>query len=140
MTGLKFSVVPGTYAICRLPAKAGLPAWAGRAFTSIIRTVDELSIVCEERRLPADVDGIEFQVERGWALLRLHGPFPLDAIGVLASVAKPLAEAAVSLFALSTFDTDYMMVKRIHAKQAIAALTLAGHRLVETGSGAFPRS
>ena len=131
MTGLKFSVVSGTYAICRLPASAALPAWAGRAFTSVTRTADELSIVCEERRLPADLDGIDLQVDRGWALLKLRGPFPLDTIGVLASVARPLADAAISLFALSTFDTDYVLVKRIHEKQAIAALTLAGHRLVE---------
>ena len=132
MTGLKFSVLPGTYAICRMPATAAVPPWAGRAFTSVTRTADELSIVCEERRLPADVDGVEFQLERGWVILKLHGPFPLDAIGVLASVARPLAEAAISLFAVSTFDTDYVLVKRIHAKQAIAALTLAGHRLVES--------
>lgn len=133
-------MVPGTYALCRLPASAALPAWAGKAFTSITRTAEELSIVCEERRLPADLDGVEFQVERGWTLLKIHGPFPLDAIGVLASITKPLAEAAVSLFALSTFDTDYILVKRTHAKQAMAALTLAGHRLVEPGSGAFRRS
>lgn len=140
MTGLKFSMVPGTYAVCRMPASAAVPAWAAKAFVSITRTTDELSIVCEERRLPEDVFGIEFQVERGWVLLKLHGPFPLDAIGVLSSVAKPLAEAAISLFALSTFDTDYVLVKRIHAKQAIAALTLAGHKLVEPTSGAFRRS
>jgi uncharacterized protein len=140
MTSLKFSMVPGTYVVCRLPASAALPAWAGKAFVSITRTADELSIVCEERRLPADVDGVDFQLERGWVLLKLHGPFPLDAIGVLSSVAKPLAEAAISLFALSTFDTDYVLVKRIHAKQAIAALTLAGHQLVEPTSGAFRRS
>ncbi|HQQ76558.1 MAG TPA: ACT domain-containing protein [Thermoanaerobaculia bacterium] len=137
---LKFSMVPGTYAVCRLPASAAVPAWAGKAFVSITRTAEELSIVCEERRLPEDVFGIEFQIERGWVLLKLHGPFPLDAIGVLSSVAKPLAEAAISLFALSTFDTDYILVKRIHAKQAIAALTLAGHTLVEPTSGAFRRS
>jgi len=140
MTGLKFSMVPGTYAVCRMPASAAVPAWAAKAFVSITRTADELSIVCEERRVPADADGIEFQLERGWVLLKLHGPFPLDAIGVLASVAKPLAEAAISLFALSTFDTDYVLVKRTHAKQAIAALTLAGHKLVEPTSGAFRRS
>ena len=137
---LKFSMVPGTYAVCRLPASAAVPAWAGKAVVSITRTAEELSIVCEERRLPEDVFGIEFQIERGWVLLKLHGPFPLDAIGVLSSVAKPLAEAAISLFALSTFDTDYILVKRIHAKQAIAALTLAGHTLVEPTSGAFRRS
>ncbi len=140
MTALKFSVLPGNFAICRMPAKAALPAWVGKAFTSITRTEDELSMVCEERRLPADLDGVEFQFERGWVLLKLHGPFPLDAIGVLASVARPLAEAAISLFALTTFDTDYILVKRTHAKQAIAALTLAGHKLVEPTSGAFRRS
>ncbi len=87
--------------------------------------------MCEERRLPPDLDGAGVNVARGWALLKLHGPFPLDAIGVLASVAKPLAEAGISLFALSTFDTDYILVKRIHVKQAVAALTHAGHKLVE---------
>ena len=131
-TGQRFSVIPGAYAVCRLPAKAPLPAWAGKAFTSVTRTDDELSIVCEERRLPPDLD-VALQIERGWALLKLHGPFPLDAIGVLASIAKPLAEAAVSLFAISTFDTDYILVKRIHVKQAVAALTLAGHKLVPGG-------
>jgi hypothetical protein len=124
-------VIPGTYAICRLPAKDPLPPWAGKAFTSITRTADELSIVCDERRLPPDLDGLDLRVARGWALLKVHGPFPLDVVGVLASVAKPLAEAEVSLFALSTFDTDYILVKRTYVNQAIAALTLVGHTLVE---------
>ncbi|MCM3875006.1 MAG: ACT domain-containing protein [Thermoanaerobaculia bacterium] len=127
--GQKFSVIPGAFAICRLPAKTPLPAWAGKAFTSITRTADELSIVCEEPRLPQDL-GVELRIERGWALLKLHGPFPLDAIGVLASVAKPLAEAEISLFAISTFDTDYILVKKVQLNQAISALTRAGHTLV----------
>lgn len=131
-TGQNFSVIPGAYAICRLPAGAPLPNWAGKAFTSITRTADELSIVCDERRLPPDLDGPGLRLARGWVLLKLHGPFPLDAIGVLASVAKPLAVAEISLFALSTFDTDYILVKRTHVNQAIGALTRAGHTLVET--------
>jgi hypothetical protein len=130
--GLRFSLVPGTYAICRMPSPAAVPEWAGGAFTSVTRTADELSVVCEERRLPADSEGAGFSVERGWAVLKLHGPFPLDTVGVLAAIARPLAEAGVSLFALSTFDTDYVLVREIQAKQAIAALTLAGHTFVET--------
>jgi hypothetical protein len=130
-SGQSFSVIPGAYAVCRMPAKIPLPAWTGKAFTSITRTADELSVVCDERRLPPNLDGLDLRVSRGWALLKLHGPFPLDAIGVLASVAKPLAEAEISLFAISTFDTDYILVKRIHVNNAIAALTLAGHTLVE---------
>lgn len=129
--GQRFSVIPGTYAICRLSAKAPLPSWADKAFTSITRTADELSIVCDEKRLPSNLDGLDLRVARGWSLLRVHGPFPLDVIGVLASVAKPLADARISLFALSTFDTDYILVKRTSLNEAIAALTLAGHTLVE---------
>ncbi len=124
-------MIPGAYAICRLPAKAPLPSWTGKAFTSITRTAEELSIVCDERRLPPNLDGLELRVARGWALLKVHGPFPLDAIGILASVAKPLADAKISLFALSTFDTDYILVKKTSLNEAIAALTLAGHTLVE---------
>ncbi len=130
MRGQRFSVIPGSYAICRLSAKAPLPAWAGKAFTSITRADDELSIVCDELRLPPVLDGLDLRVARGWAILKLHGPFPPDAIGVLASFAKPLAEAEISLFALSTFDTDYILVKKIHLNQAIAALQRAGHKLV----------
>ena len=130
ITHLRFSVAPGAFAVCRLPAKAPLPAWAGKSFTAIARTPEELSIVCEERRLPAALGGVDLQVERGWTLLKLHGPFPLDEIGVLEAVARPLAEASISVFAVSTFDTDYFLVKRREAKQAIAALTLAGHKLV----------
>ena len=129
--GQSFSVIPGWYAICRLSAKAPLPSWAGKAFTSITRTADELSIVCDEQRLPPNLDGLDLRIERGWALVKILGPFPLDVVGVLASVAKPLADAKISLFALSTFDTDYILVKRTHVNEAIAALTLAGHRLVE---------
>ncbi len=133
MAGQTFSVVPGTYAICRMGAHAPIPSWAAKAFVSITRTDEELSIVCEDRRLPEERAGgaADFAVERGWSLLKLHGPFPLETVGVLASVAKPLAEAGISVFAISTFDTDYLLVKRIHASQAIAALTLAGHRLAE---------
>jgi uncharacterized protein len=130
--GQKFSIAPGTYAICQLPAAADVPPWASAAggFTSITRTADELSIVCEEARVPTrQLD--DLRLEGGFALLRLHGPFPLDSIGILASVAKPLAEAGISLLAIGTFETDYLLVKRTHAKRAIATLTRAGHTLVD---------
>jgi hypothetical protein len=131
--GQKFSVVPGTYAICRLPVAADVPPWAASTggFTSVTRTADELSIVCEERRLPAGLDEAGVQVERGWVLLKLHGPFSLDAIGIFASVANPLAKAGISLLAIGTFDTDYLLVKRAHTKHAVATLTRAGHTLMD---------
>ncbi|MFI5198120.1 MAG: ACT domain-containing protein [Thermoanaerobaculia bacterium] len=130
--GQKFSVAPGTFAICRLPAAAVVPPWASGAgdFTSVTRTEEEVSIVCEEARVPA-LEPEGFRREGGFALIKLHGPFPLDAIGILASVAKPLAEAGISLLAIGTFDTDYLLVKRAHVGQAVATLTRAGHVLAD---------
>lgn len=128
----KFSVVPGTYAVCRLPADSALPPWASApgGFTSVTRTTDELSIVCEEARVPAPQPD-SFRGEGGFALLKIHGPFPLDAVGILAGIAKPLADAGISLLAIGTFDTDYLLVKRAQAARAVVALTQSGHTLVE---------
>jgi hypothetical protein len=132
MAGQKFSVVSGTFAVCRLPAAADVPPWASAAggFASVTRTAEELSIVCEEARVPApEPEGL--RREGGFALLKLHGPFPLDAIGILASVTKPLAEAGISLLVIGTFDTDYLLVKSAHAERAVATLVEAGHTLVD---------
>jgi hypothetical protein len=128
----KFSVVPGTFAVCRLAGDAEVPPWASApgAFTSVTRTADELSIVCEEARVPSPrPEGV--RGEGGFALLEIHGPFPLDTVGVLAEVAKPLADAGISLLAIGTFDTDYLLVKRAQAARAVVALTQSGHTLVE---------
>ena len=134
MPGQKFSVVPGTYAVCRLPASAAVPPWASASapggFTSVTRTADELSIVCEEARVPAKRPE-SFRGEGAFVLLKIHGPFPLDVVGILASIAKPLADAGISILAIGTFDTDYVLVKRAQAARAVVALTQSGHTLVE---------
>ena len=76
------------------------------AFTSITRTPDELSIVCDEDAVPADI-----KAERGWRTLRIEGPIPFEMVGVAAALLSPLAEAGISIFLVSTFDTDYLLVK-----------------------------
>ena len=128
----KFSVVAGTYAVCRLPADEAVPVWASApgGFTSVTRTADELSIVCEEARVPAPQPE-SFRGEGGFALLKIHGPFPFDAVGILAALVKPLADAGISTMAIATFDTDYLLVKRAQAARAVVALTQSGHTLVE---------
>ena len=128
----RFSVVPGIYAVCRLPADCAVPFWASApgGFSSITRTADERSIVCEEARVPAPQPET-FRGEGGFVALKVHGPFPLDAVGILAAMAKPLADAGVSFLAIATFDTDYLLVKRVHAARAIVALRHAGHTLGE---------
>ncbi len=110
-------------AICRLAPDAALPAWAmASPYWSITRTPDELSVVCPEAAVPGDV-----AASRGWRALRFEGPLPLDQTGILASVTAPLAAAHVSLFALATFDTDYVLIPAAQRNTAIAALEAAGH-------------
>jgi len=122
---LTLSILPGDLAICRLDARAAVPDWAlgGRLF-SIIRTADELSVVCPSRRIPHGV-----RCDKGWRCLKVEGPLDLAETGVLASLAAPLARTGISLFALSTFDTDYLLIKARNLRRAVQALRQAGHRV-----------
>ena len=113
----------GRYAICRLGPKALVPSWVDHGeFWSVSRTADELSIVCEEDLTPAGTDA-----ERGFSGLKVLGPFDLSEVGVLASLTGALAASAISVFAVSTFDTDYIFVKEEILPDAIDALREAGH-------------
>jgi hypothetical protein len=121
------SVLPGTLAIVRLSADATLPPWSTQGtFFSVTRTSDELSVVCTARQVPPGI-----AAETGWRALKLAGPFALSEVGVLAALAAPLAKANVSLFVISTFDTDYLLVSENQLPAAIAALRDAGHRIEE---------
>lgn len=123
---LKFSRVPGSFAVCRLSANDLVPEWALRgALFSVTRTRDELSIVCAETQVPADV-----HYENDWACLKLEGPFPFSETGILISFVQPLSERAIPIFALSTFDTDYVLVKNAWVEKAIEALKEVGHEAV----------
>jgi uncharacterized protein len=122
---LTLQLLPREIAVCRLAADAPVPQWATRGpMLSITRTADELSIVCESKYAPSSV-----RAEKGWRCLKLEGPFPFAMTGVLASVLGPLAEAKVSIFAISTYDTDYVMVKEKAVARAIKALRTEGHEV-----------
>lgn len=111
--------------VCRLDARAAIPAWAiSGAFFSVTRTGDELSIVCSERVTP---DGLV--CARGWRALKLEGPFDFTLTGILVSVAAPLAEAGISILAIATYDTDYVLVKQVDLDRAISVLSNCGHRI-----------
>jgi hypothetical protein len=101
-----------------------MPSWAAGEFVSITRTTDELSIVCRASAVPDEV-----VCERVWVCLRVAGAMPFTAVGVLASLTAPLAEAGISLFAISTFDTDYLLVKAPDFNAAADALRRYGHTI-----------
>jgi len=99
-------------------------------FFSVTRTADELSVVCREDEVPEGA-----RSEGGWRVLKLEGPFEFSEVGVLASVTAPLAEAGVGIFALSTFDTDYLLVREDQVGSAAAALRGRGHEVADGGAG-----
>jgi hypothetical protein len=123
-------VLGGRFAVCRLPADAPWPAPGPGAFVSATRTAEELSIVCASAEAPAGA-----RVEDGWRALKLEGPIPFEETGVMAGLAGALAGAGLSLFALSTFDTDYLLVKEKDLAAAVEALRRAGHAVDEGAGG-----
>jgi hypothetical protein len=123
---LKFRWLKGSYAIVRLKPEAVVPDWATKGeFTSITRTTDELSIVCPTENLPADVN-----TPHRWVCLKLEGPFPFSLTGILLSFIEPLSANGVPIFALSTFDTDCVLIQEEFAESAVRLLREAGHQML----------
>lgn len=122
---LKFRWLNGPYAIVRLAPHAAVPEWATKGeFTSITRTAEELSIVCAAENLPADV-----QSPHRWQCFKLEGPFPFSQTGILLSFIEPLSNKGVPVFAISTYDTDYVLIQDEWAETALDILQNAGHEL-----------
>lgn len=118
----RLSLLPGRLTVARLPGTAALPAWAdGAGFVSITRREGELSIVCADERVPADV-----RAERGWRALEVEGPLDFQMVGVLYALTAPLARAGISVFAVATFDTDVLLVREETLSRAVDALREAG--------------
>jgi hypothetical protein len=123
MHRLSLSVLPDRLAICRLPPDSAIPGPpAGGGLWSVTRTADELSLV-----LPEAARHPDWPAETGWRAFRVDGTLDFALTGVMASLADPLAAATLSLFAISTYDTDYVLVRERDLERATAALGAAGH-------------
>jgi hypothetical protein len=121
---LKFRQMSGRYAIVRLDPKVPTPAWATTGeFISITRSDEELSIVCPANNLPPDVPS-----QQCWICLKLEGPFAFSQTGILLSFIAPLSDNRIPIFAISTFDTDYVLVQEEFSRLAIGCLQQAGHK------------
>ena len=123
MDKLALTLLPDTFAICRLARDARLPEWAcSQSFYSITRTTDELSIVCTQSKVPDEI-----KCEKDFRCLKIKGKLEFSEIGILASLAATLAKANISIFAISTYDTDYLLINNEDLKNAIRVLIQAGH-------------
>ena len=125
MSNLTLLVLPDTFAICRLSPDAPMPDWARTGgFLSVTRTADELSIVCPQSNVPPEI-----QCDRDWRCLKVEGPLDLSLIGILASLTAPLARAGIGIFAVSTYDTYYLLVKEKRLEEAVLVLSQEGHHI-----------
>jgi hypothetical protein len=122
---LSLSVLPGRMALCRLGPDEAIPDWVFSAsFWSITRTDEELSLLLPEDSVPSS-----WMAKKGWCCLKVLGPLDLALTGVLASLTTPLAQAEVSTLAVSTYDTDYLLVPEADYDRAKEALAEHGHHL-----------
>jgi hypothetical protein len=116
-------VIPGVYAVAKLQPDAPVPVWAaGGNFVSVTRTAHELSIVCEQASVPSNIT-----IEGGWRALMVAGPLDFDLTGILASLTAPLSVAGISVFAIATYDTDYLLIRVRDLPRAANVLREAGH-------------
>jgi hypothetical protein len=129
---LHLSLLPDQYVILKLAVDAETPAWAANGeFVSVTRTSDELSIVTAFENVPAQVNS-----EGKWRVLKVHGPFALSEVGVLAALAAPLRKAAISIFVISTYHTDYLLINEHQCDAAISTLQNEGHRVTSSSATA----
>ena len=116
----------GCLAVCRLPSNSPVPPWAFAKgpLSSITRSEKELSIICGETAVPSGV-----RCERGWRVMKVENSLNFAQTGILVALAAPLADAGVSIFTVSTFDSQYLMVKEASIELALKILVNAGHEI-----------
>jgi hypothetical protein len=123
---MRFRIHSGRFALCQLPSGTLPPDWAySGAFHSVTVTPEEVSIICAQNSVPQGV-----KMQRNYVLLEIEGPFDFNAIGILQSFLTPLAQARIPIFAVSTYNTDFVLVHEEFEPRALEALKLAGYELV----------
>jgi uncharacterized protein len=137
MPALTLEVLPGPFAVCRLDPDAILPeSVLQSAFFSLTRTPEETSLVIAEGDVPSL--GLNARIEADWRMLKVAGTLDFALTGILSALTVPLADAGISIFALSTFDTDYLMVRAERLADAVITLRAAGHTVTEIAAEKNP--
>ena len=122
---LQLSLLKDKYGICTLPNTAPIPDWAlTQSLASITRTEKELTIVCRLEILPS-----QYQSGPNWRCFKIDGIFDLNQIGVISSISSPLADAGISIYVISTHDTDYFLIQEQNLEQTISTLSDIGHNI-----------
>jgi len=124
---LQLSLLKDKYGICTLPNTAPIPDWAlTQSLASITRTEKELTIVCRLEILPS-----QYQSDLNWRCFKIDGSFDLNQIGVISSISSPLADSGISIYVISTYDTDYFLIKEQNLEKTISVLSNSGHAIIK---------
>lgn len=131
---MKLTQLRGEYAVARSGPATPVPEGflSGAGFLTVSRTEDELSLVGPVEAI-ADLDTKMDKFEAGWTAFKVQGPFAFDEVGIVAALSRVLAEATIGIFVISTFDTDYILVKQENANAAATAWKSDGHEVVTAG-------
>jgi hypothetical protein len=125
---LSLKILPDRMAVCRLEPTAALPDWFDEiGFYSITRTQEELTLVCREVLVAPGTT-----CESGWRCFGVEGTLDFSEIGIIFTLSQPLAKSGIAVFVISTFDTDYFLVKEKDLAKAIDALAASGHQIAES--------
>ena len=123
---LTMKLMDGLYGVCRFNSDEAIPEWVFQSsFYSVTKTLDELSVVCSQDSIPNKI-----KCEKDWRILRVEGPLDFSLIGILSSISTTLANKGISIFAISTYDTDYILVKDKNIDMAIDALSAEKHEII----------
>ena len=124
---LTMKLLKDRFAVCRLNNNESIPHWAKESnFFSVTKTLDELSIVCSQDNVPDEV-----KCEKDWSTLKIEGPLDFSLIGILSSISTILAENKISIFAISTYDTDYILIKDRDINKAIDVLSDKRYKIIK---------
>jgi uncharacterized protein len=124
---LQLSLLKDKYGICTLPSTAPIPGWAtAQSLASITRTEKELTIVCRQKIIPS-----QYQSDLNWRCFKIDGSFDLNQVGVISSISSPLAAAGISIYVISTYDTDYFLIQEHNLEQTISVLSGSGHSITK---------
>ena len=124
---MNLKIIPGDYSVCKLPSNSTIPMWALESpFFTVSKTDDELSIACESRYIKDQPEA-----ENNFSLIKVIGPLDFNLTGILTSLCTPLSEAKISVFVVSTFDTDYLLIKQEKIEQAQNVLIESGFSFIQ---------
>lgn len=123
---LTLKLLKDKYSVLRLNKNDEIPKWIfNEEFFSITRTEDELSIVCLQDKVKEYI-----KCERNWRILKIEGPLDFSLIGILSKISTLMANNNISIFAISTYDTDYILIKEETINRAIEILENSNYNII----------